>query len=85
MSLEKITESDSYYNDLEYKSTEEIIKIINAEDKTVPFAIEKALPQIETLVEQVVLFWNTGIHWPSSLPHWHCPLQAHPISDVVSR
>ena len=29
MSLEKITESDSYYNDLEYKSTEEIIKIIS--------------------------------------------------------
>ena len=33
MSLEKITESDSYYNDLEYKSTEEIIKIISSKLK----------------------------------------------------
>ena len=50
MSLEKITESDSYYNDLEYKSTEEIIKIINAEDKTVAQSVEKVLPKIEILI-----------------------------------
>ena len=50
MSFEKITESDSYYNDLEYKSTEEIIKIINAEDKTVAHSVEKVLPKIEILI-----------------------------------
>jgi N-acetylmuramic acid 6-phosphate etherase len=49
MSLEKITESDSYYNDLEYKSTEEIIKIINAEDKTVAYSVEKVLPRLKYL------------------------------------
>ena len=54
MSLEKITESDSYYNDLEYKSTEEIIKIINAEDKTVAHSVEKVLPKIEILINEIL-------------------------------
>ena len=54
MSLEKITESDSYYNDLEYKSTEEIIKIINAEDKTVAHSVEKVLPRIEILINEIL-------------------------------
>mgnify|MGYP005739825997 FL=1 len=54
MSLEKITESDSYYNDLEYKSTEEIIKIINAEDKTVAYSVEKVLPKIEILINEIL-------------------------------
>ena len=53
MSLEKITESDSNYNDLEYKSTEEIIKIINAEDKTVAYSVEKVLPKIEILINEI--------------------------------
>lgn len=35
-------------------SVQELLHNINTEDKTVPFAIEKALPQIEKLVEQVV-------------------------------
>ena len=54
MSLEKITESDSYYNDLEYKSIEEIIKIINAEDKTVAHSVEKVLPKIEILINEIL-------------------------------
>ncbi len=32
-------------------SINEIISNINNEDKTVPLAVEKALPQIETLIE----------------------------------
>ena len=44
------TEKDSNYNDLEKISIGEILKDINNEDKTVPFAVEKALPQIEKLV-----------------------------------
>ena len=43
------TEKDSNYNDLEKMSVGEILKNINIEDKTVPFAVEKALPQIEKL------------------------------------
>ena len=54
MSLERITESDSNYNDLEYKSTEEIIKIINEEDKTVAHSVEKVLPKIEILINEIL-------------------------------
>lgn len=50
----KITEEDSHYNHLEKMSVQELLQNINAEDKTVPFAVEKALSQIEKLVEQVV-------------------------------
>ncbi len=52
--FEKITEKDSLYNDLEKMSIHELLVNINNEDKKVPFAVEKAIPQIEKLVEQVV-------------------------------
>ena len=39
MSFKKITESDSNYNDLEKKSTKEIIEIINNEDKSVAYSV----------------------------------------------
>lgn len=40
--------------DIDARSTSEILKIINNEDKTVPFAIEKELPYIEHAVELIV-------------------------------
>jgi N-acetylmuramic acid 6-phosphate etherase len=46
----KITEQPSLYRHLEKMSIEEILTNINAEDKTVPLAIEKAIPQINQLV-----------------------------------
>ncbi len=49
----RITESDSKYNDIEKKSVLEILTDINNEDKTVPIAVEKSLPQIEALVKAV--------------------------------
>ncbi len=52
--FEKITEKDSLYNDLEKMSIKELLYNINAEDKKVPFAVEKALPQIEALASQIV-------------------------------
>lgn len=52
--MERITEQDSVYTDLEKKSVQELITGINSEDKTVPFAVEKAIPQIEELVNIVV-------------------------------
>jgi len=49
----RITEQPSYYRHLEKMSIKEIITHINDEDKTVPYAIEKALPQIEELITAV--------------------------------
>jgi N-acetylmuramic acid 6-phosphate etherase len=50
----KTTESDSTHRHLEKMSVMELITHINNEDKTVPYAIEKALPKIETLITQIV-------------------------------
>ena len=47
--METTTEKDSNYNNLEQMSIADILKDINQEDKTVAFAVEKALPQIEAL------------------------------------
>lgn len=47
MSFIKTTEQDSNHNHLEKMSVLELLKNINNEDKTVPIAVEKALPQIE--------------------------------------
>ena len=50
MAFERITEFPSTYRHLEKMPVSEILSNINAEDKTVPAAIEKVIPQIETLV-----------------------------------
>jgi len=49
-----ITESASHFNDLEKMPVAELLRNINREDQTVPLAVEKALPQIEKLVNQIV-------------------------------
>lgn len=54
MSFTRITEQSSKYEHLEKMSITDLLQNINNEDKTVPLAIEKALPQIESLVEKVV-------------------------------
>ena len=54
MDFIKTTEQDSYYNHLEKMTINELLVGINNEDKTVPFVIEKVLPQIEKLVEVIV-------------------------------
>lgn len=46
---QRTTEKDSAYNDLEQMPLREILENINNEDKTVPDAVEKAIPQIEKL------------------------------------
>ncbi|TWO32025.1 N-acetylmuramic acid 6-phosphate etherase [Seonamhaeicola sediminis] len=60
MNFKKTTEQDSYYNHLEKMSISELLFNINKEDKTVPFAVEKALPEIEALVNKIVLKLETG-------------------------
>ena len=51
MSFEKITEKSSRYRHLDKMPVAELLMSINREDKTVPYAVEKAIPQIEKLVE----------------------------------
>lgn len=48
----KHTEQNSHYRHLEKMSIAELLSNINKEDKTVPEAINKALPQIEAVVTQ---------------------------------
>lgn len=50
----KTTEADSYYNNLEQMSVTDLLINMNKEDKTIPLAIEKAIPQIEKLVTVIV-------------------------------
>ncbi len=54
MSFTKTTEQASKYNHLEKMSISELLTNINNEDKTVPLAVEKSLPQIEKLTEAIV-------------------------------
>ncbi len=49
MKVEIITEKDSHYQNLEQMSVAEILQNINQEDKSVPLAVEKAIPAIEKL------------------------------------
>jgi N-acetylmuramic acid 6-phosphate etherase len=53
-SFEKITESASAYRHLEKMPLAEVLACINAEDKTVPIAVQQALPQIEKCVAAAV-------------------------------
>ena len=56
----KITEQPSPYRHLEQKTVEEITTLINQEDQTVPLVIEKALPQIQTLINAIVQKLKAG-------------------------
>jgi N-acetylmuramic acid 6-phosphate etherase len=49
----KATEQPSHYNHLEQMTVLEIITNINKEDKSVALAVEKALAQIESLIEVI--------------------------------
>lgn len=60
MSFIKITEQDSNYNHLEKMSILELLTNINNEDKTVAFAVEKVIPQIELLTKKIIDRLNTG-------------------------
>ncbi|GLB54198.1 N-acetylmuramic acid 6-phosphate etherase [Neptunitalea chrysea] len=60
MQYERTTEKDSKYNNLEKMSVSELLTNINNEDKTVPLAVERALPQIEILTQQIITKLSTG-------------------------
>lgn len=54
MTFKKITEQDSSYDKLESMSIQELTKSINNEDKTVPQAVERVLPEINRLIEVII-------------------------------
>jgi N-acetylmuramic acid 6-phosphate etherase len=54
------TESTSHYDHLEQMSVHDLLTNINKEDKTVPLAVEKAIPQIEALVTELVKRMKQG-------------------------
>ena len=60
MAFTKTTEQPSKYEHLEKMSVHELLININQEDQTVPLAVEKALPQIEILIAQVVTKMKKG-------------------------
>ncbi len=60
MTFNKITEQTSNYEHLDKMSVDELLTNINNEDKTVPHAVEKALPQIAALVTQIVKKMKNG-------------------------
>ncbi len=51
--MERVTEQDSEYKNIDKMSVLEILQKINDQDKLVPLAVEKALPQIEKLATAV--------------------------------
>jgi len=53
MEFIKVTEQPSHYRHLEKMSVAELATNLNNEDKTVPHAVEKALPQIEKLITAI--------------------------------
>ncbi|MFZ6000923.1 MAG: N-acetylmuramic acid 6-phosphate etherase [Bacteroidota bacterium] len=54
------TESASNYNQLDHMSVHDLLVNMNREDKTVPLAVEKAIPKIEALVEAIVSKMKNG-------------------------
>jgi len=57
---QRVTESTSKYRHLEQKSTRELLTDINKEDQSVPLAIEKVIPAIEALVDEVYAKMKEG-------------------------
>lgn len=57
----KITEQVSPYRHLEKMPVSELLTHINEEDKKIPYVVEKAIPQIEKLVEAITdKMWSGG-------------------------
>lgn len=52
--MTRVTEQSSKYNNLDKMSTNDLLVNMNNEDKTVPYAVEKCIPNIEKLVDGIV-------------------------------
>lgn len=60
MNFDRITESESKYHHLEQMRVLDLLTNINNEDKTVPLAVEKVIPQIEQVVIKIVSQLKNG-------------------------
>jgi len=60
MSFKKITESDSNYDNLELKSSIDLLKIINKEDQSVALNVKNEIESINTLINKLVDQLNNG-------------------------
>ena len=58
--MQKHTESDSPFNQLEAMSTQELLTNINAMDAEIPAAVEKVIPSIEQFVDALTERMNKG-------------------------
>ena len=58
--MKKITESDSNYDGLEKMSVFDLLLNINKEDKTVANSVAEQIPQIEKLINAIVLQMKNG-------------------------
>lgn len=58
--MERLTEKESIYSNLEQKSTREILEDINREDRKVPIAVAERIDEIEKLVDQIVSRMKSG-------------------------
>ena len=56
----RTTEASSNYNHLEKMSTLELLTNINNEDKTVPLAVEKCIPEIDTFIKKALVRMKNG-------------------------
>ena len=52
--MKYVTESESNHHDLDKMTAEQILRGINEEDKTVPYAVEKAIPAMTEFVEKAL-------------------------------
>lgn len=58
--MQRTTEQSSKYDHLEKMSINELLVNINKEDQTVPQAVEKVIPQIEKLIEAILVKMKNG-------------------------
>ena len=58
--MQKVTEQSSSYDNLEQMSTHDLLSNMNREDKNVPLAVEKCIPEIEKLVDGIVSRMRKG-------------------------
>ena len=60
MNSKSTTEQSSYYDNLEDMSVNDLLVNMNNEDKKVALAVEKSIPKIEPLVEEIVKRFKLG-------------------------
>jgi len=60
MDFIKITEQDSNHNDLEKKSVRDLVESMHKEDKNALDAVQKVLPEITKLIEEIAIKMNKG-------------------------